>query len=49
MINNIQINSSKSKLIIINAKTNIEEYKIIVDKQEVFATKEKEAIRFLGI
>src|SRR5437868_4643132 len=49
MINNIQINSSKSKLITINAKSNIEECKVIVDKQEVYTTKEKEAVRFLGV
>src|SRR5437868_9958725 len=48
-INNIQINPSKSRLITINTKSNIEEHKIIVDKQEVYATKEKEAVRFLGV
>ena len=31
-INDIQINSSKSRLITINAKSNIEERKVIVDK-----------------
>src|SRR5205085_4534429 len=48
-INDIQINPSKSRLITINAKSNIEERKVIVDKQEVYATKEKEAVRFLGV
>ena len=48
-INNIQINLSKSKLITINTKSNIKECKVIVDKQEVYTTKEKEAVRFLGI
>ena len=49
MINDIQINLSKSKLIAINTKINRDECKIIVDRQEVHATKEKEAVRFLGI
>src|SRR5437868_3985056 len=48
-INNIQINLFKSKLITINAKSNIEEYKVIVDKQEIYTTKEKEVVRFLEI
>ena len=48
-INNIQINPSKSRLITINTKSNIEERKVIEDKQEVYTTKEKEAVRFLGI
>ena len=48
-INDIQINLSKSRLITINAKSNIEECKVIVDKQEVYTTKEKEAVRFLEI
>src|SRR5437016_12960618 len=49
MINDIQINLSKSKLIMINTKINKDECKIIVDRQEVYTTKEKEAVRFLGI
>ena len=48
-INDIQINLFKFKLITINAKSNIEKYKVIVDKQEVYTTKEKEVVRFLGI
>jgi hypothetical protein len=48
-INDIQINLFKSKLITINTKASIEERKVIVDKQEVYASKEKEAVRFLGI
>ena len=48
-INDIQINLFKFKLITINVKNNIEEYKLIVDKQEVYTTKEKEAVRFLEI
>ena len=46
--NDIQINPSKSKLIAINTRTSVEERKVIVDKQEVYATKEKEVVRFLG-
>src|SRR5205814_5295800 len=46
--NDIQINPSKSKLIAINTRTSVEERKIIVDEQEVYATKEKEVVRFLG-
>ena len=45
--NDIQINLSKSKLIAINSKINIDECKITVDRQEVYTTKEKEAVRFL--
>ena len=39
--NDIQINPSKSKLIAINTRTSIEERKVIVDEQEVCATKKK--------
>ena len=45
--NDIQINLSKSKLIAINTRTSVEERKVIVDEQEVYATKEKEVVRFL--
>ena len=48
-VNDIQINSAKSKLIVLNARDKVEERKILVENQEIFSMKEKKAIRFLGI
>src|SRR5437868_8202273 len=47
-INDIQINPTKSKLIVMNSKIKPEEKKILLKEQEIFLTKEKELVRFLG-
>ena len=47
-INDIQINPTKSKLIVMNSKIKFEEKKILLKEQEIFLTKEKELVRFLG-
>lgn len=48
-INDIQINPSKSKLIVFNNKNLEEDSKIEIQGQEVKPTRKKEMVRFLGI
>ena len=47
--NDIQINPTKSKLVILNSKKSIKDQKILVGRQEIYPTREEELVRFLGI